>query len=118
MHPIIWYRRTTRLLGLAGMLLFACVLALLFLSGRQAHGNQQRAERVIRWWLKQVGRIFHVRITTHGTPSQEAALFVSNHISWLDICVLGSLTRVKFLSKADVKSWPLIGWLATRAGTL
>jgi len=41
-----------------------------------------------------------------------------NHISWFDIPVLASQQPLPFLSKAEVKTWPLIGWLADRAGTL
>ena len=43
---------------------------------------------------------------------------VANHISWLDILVMLAVQPVRFVSKADVKHWPLIGWLATHAGTL
>ena len=46
------------------------------------------------------------------------ALLVANHVSWLDIPVLGSRARIDFLSKADIKAWPLIGWMAETLGTL
>ncbi len=45
-------------------------------------------------------------------------LLVANHISWLDILVLHASRYCRFVSKADVKRWPLIGTLATGAGTL
>src|SRR5256885_13077216 len=45
-------------------------------------------------------------------------LMVSNHISWLDIPVLHAARHSRFISKSDVKGWPLIGTLATAAGTL
>jgi 1-acyl-sn-glycerol-3-phosphate acyltransferase len=45
-------------------------------------------------------------------------LFVSNHISWLDIPVVSSARPVRFVSKDDVLGWPVMGWLARRAGTL
>lgn len=47
-----------------------------------------------------------------------ATLYVMNHISWFDIPVLASQQALHFLSKAEVKSWPLIGWFTQRAGTL
>ena len=65
-----------------------------------------------------VARLLGVKIKTYGTPLPEKTLFVSNHISWLDILILGNLIPVHFLSKQEVKSIPVIGWLATRAGTL
>ena len=45
-------------------------------------------------------------------------LVVSNHISWADILVIGARWPLVFLSKAEVASWPVVGWLAKRAGTL
>lgn len=48
----------------------------------------------------------------HGTIPREPALWVSNHISWLDIAVLGSGARVFFLAKAEIENWPILGNLA------
>jgi hypothetical protein len=45
-------------------------------------------------------------------------LWVSNHVSWTDIPLLGMLTPLSFLSKAEVRHWPVAGWLAEKAGTL
>lgn len=43
---------------------------------------------------------------------------VANHASWLDIFVLNALSRIYFVSKAEVAGWPAIGWLARATGTL
>jgi 1-acyl-sn-glycerol-3-phosphate acyltransferase len=45
-------------------------------------------------------------------------LWVSNHVSWTDIPLLGMLTPLSFLSKAEVRTWPVAGWLAAKAGSL
>jgi 1-acyl-sn-glycerol-3-phosphate acyltransferase len=45
-------------------------------------------------------------------------LLVANHISWLDILVLHAAGYCRFISKADVRRWPLIGYMAHEAGTL
>ena len=45
-------------------------------------------------------------------------LLVANHISWLDILVMHAARYCRFVSKADVKRWPLIGTLATGGGTI
>jgi 1-acyl-sn-glycerol-3-phosphate acyltransferase len=79
-------------------------------------GDLRRA--VVRAWLRGVTRIFGLRIQVRGRASGDAALVVSNHISWLDIPVLGGLCDIVFLSKAEVRRWPLVGSLATRTGTL
>lgn len=75
-------------------------------------------QRATRWWLARLLRILRVEVTVSGAPPACAALFVSNHVSWLDIPVLGGVAGVHFLSKAEVAAWPLIGPLATAAGTL
>ncbi|ELA08098.1 lyso-ornithine lipid acyltransferase [Moraxella macacae 0408225] len=49
---------------------------------------------------------------------QDHALWTSNHISWLDIPVVGSIIPTFFLSKAEIAQWPLIGWLARTGNTL
>lgn len=46
------------------------------------------------------------------------ALMVANHISWLDIFVINSLEPCRFVAKSDIRSWPLIGWLCARTGTI
>lgn len=73
---------------------------------------------VIRWWHRRLCNILGLQIRVHGTPIDGTALWISNHISWMDIPVLGSLYPVYFLSKAEVANWPLIGSLAKAAGTL
>lgn len=58
-------------------------------------------------------RIFGIEVAITGTPSSaHPTLFVSNHMSYLDITVLGSVIRGSFVAKADVARWPLFGWLA------
>ena len=74
--------------------------------------------KVITTWLGTVARLLGVKIKKYGNPLTEKTLFVANHISWLDILILGHLTPIHFLSKEEVKNMPVIGWLATRAGTL
>lgn len=73
---------------------------------------------VIRWWCRRFCNILNLDIQVHGEPLQRHALWVSNHVSWLDIPVLGSHFPVHFLSKAEVARWPVVGWLAKVAGTL
>jgi 1-acyl-sn-glycerol-3-phosphate acyltransferase len=45
-------------------------------------------------------------------------LFVANHVSWLDIELMHSQRIMSFVAKAEIARWPLVGWLATRAGTI
>ncbi|WP_407521099.1 lysophospholipid acyltransferase family protein [Methylobacterium oryzisoli] len=59
-------------------------------------------------------RLFQVRVRVTGTPPSggEAALVLANHISWLDIPVLGALRPLSFVAKSEIAGWPVIGVMA------
>ncbi len=58
-------------------------------------------------------RLLNMRVVQHGAPQlDKPTLFVCNHLSYLDIPVLGSLLPASFISKAEVKHWPIFGLLA------
>jgi len=80
----------------------------------------------IQWLLDKVGlpgwgfiatnyyrllcRLLRINIRVMGAPVQDRpALFVSNHVSWVDILVIGTIMPVAFVAKREVASWPLIG---------
>lgn len=68
---------------------------------------------VLKWWHRTIVRALGFRIHTTGTLSEKRPLLVaSNHVSWTDIMVLGSLVDVKFIARADMADWPLIGKLS------
>src|SRR6476620_7918263 len=49
------------------------------------------------------------RVRVDGAPiCDQAVLFVSNHVSWTDIVIIGSIQPVAFVAKREVESWPLI----------
>ena len=78
----------------------------------------QREERV-QDWARGLLRVLGLDLEVHGEPvARGPALIVANHISWLDILALHAARFCRFVSKADVHHWPLIGPLATGAGTL
>ncbi len=63
--------------------------------------------------------IFGIKVVVIGQPSQDRpTLFVSNHVSYLDIEVLGSLLIGSFVAKSEVANWPLFGWMAKTAETV
>ena len=109
-------RKIIRFVLLILWLIIGVILTVLFLrNNRPPHGF---STHVVSRWLGVLSRIFGVRIQTYGTALPQNTLFVSNHISWLDILILGKLVPIHFLSKYEVKTMPIFGWLATRAGTL
>jgi 1-acyl-sn-glycerol-3-phosphate acyltransferase len=78
----------------------------------------QREARVQSWSIEMLARL-GIRLQVRGQPALEGpVLLVANHISWLDILVMDAARHCRFVSKADVRHWPLIGTLATGAGTL
>ena len=78
----------------------------------------QREARVQAWALKML-TLLGVRLELRGQPPVAGpVLLVANHISWLDILVMHAARHCRFVSKADVRHWPLIGTLADGAGTL
>ncbi|MCC6074608.1 lysophospholipid acyltransferase family protein [Pseudomonas sp. GCM10022188] len=57
-------------------------------------------------------------VQIHGRLPESPVLWLANHVSWVDIAMLGALRPLSFLAKAEVRGWPLAGWLAQQAGTL
>ena len=90
------------------------VMALRFPS-LDAAGRQAR----IQWWSAGLLRAIGVGLRVQGTARPGATLLVANHVSWLDIAALhAAVPQARFVSKADVRRWPLLGWLVAGAGTL
>ncbi|MEK7991936.1 MAG: lysophospholipid acyltransferase family protein [Thiotrichaceae bacterium] len=73
---------------------------------------------IVTTWSRVLIMICGVRIRYHGQRAAAPILFISNHISWLDIFSLLGTFHVTFISKQEVRDWTAIGWLATRVGTL
>lgn len=80
------------------------------------------AERHARigWWSAGLVRTMGVELQVSGVaPRPGATLLVANHVSWLDIAAIhAAVPHARFVSKADVLAWPLLGWLIKNAGTL
>jgi 1-acyl-sn-glycerol-3-phosphate acyltransferase len=77
-----------------------------------------RPSPMVMAFLNAAGWIAGLRIRTTGTRLRRDVLFVSNHVSWLDILALGGAARSAFVSKAEVATTPLVGWLADQNGTV
>jgi 1-acyl-sn-glycerol-3-phosphate acyltransferase len=88
-----------------------------------APGRRRAVARIGAWscrcWSRAMCAILSVRREVDGpVPSAGVFLVASNHVSYLDILVLGSLYPSLFLAKREIASWPLFGWIARGAGTL
>jgi lyso-ornithine lipid O-acyltransferase len=83
---------------------------LLFIA--QKSGDVQRQNNTIMLCMRGILYICGIRVTVTGAPvNTRPALIVSNHISYLDIPVLGSQAPVRFTPKNDIAQWPAIGTL-------
>lgn len=77
--------------------------------------------RFMRWWSRALLNLLNVTHASSGQPvphSKLACLLVANHISWLDIFAVNSVTPAQFVAKSEVNGWPVLGWLVQRSGTL
>jgi 1-acyl-sn-glycerol-3-phosphate acyltransferase len=87
-------------------------------TARWIRGGERVDHRVIRLWSAGLLRVFGLRTRRFGTPLPGAALFVANHVSWIDITLMHSQRVVGFVAKAEISRWPVVGWLASRGGTI
>lgn len=113
-------RLSLRLAHLALVILFGTLLAgIVSLCERVVrHDLMPLRQRLTRWFLARLGGALPFRVRVAGELPDQPMLWVANHVSWTDIPLLGALQPLSFLSKAEVRDWPLAGWLAHKAGTL
>jgi len=111
---------------------FLCLLALIavpvmvYLSfdSDDAVPNEKQKDYRTKW-QKKVVQAIGLNVEVKGKENRnlgenkvnQSALWVANHISWMDIAVLGS-QGVGFLSKSEIRKWPVIGWLGEKSGTV
>lgn len=69
-------------------------------------------------WSRQLLDILAVRLDAQLAGAEPGSLIVANHVSWLDIYALNAARPMAFVAKAEVRGWPLIGWLAAKNDTV
>jgi 1-acyl-sn-glycerol-3-phosphate acyltransferase len=107
-------RGVLRLVGFAALtaaLLALCAPTLPFGTGPM--------RRLRRLWCRGTCRLLGVRATLDGTPFRDCpTLLAANHVSYLDVVVLGSFVDATFVAKSEVAGWPLFGLLGRVTRTL
>ena len=80
---------------------------------------QQRLELNRAWSLRML-QLCGMRLVVHndGARLDEGVLVVANHVSWIDIYVINAWRPTPFVSKAEIRKWPVVGWLAQQLGTV
>jgi 1-acyl-sn-glycerol-3-phosphate acyltransferase len=96
------------------LLLFGlCSLALVPLHMLALRLNWSILHHVPVWFHRVLLKIFNVRVIERGRPPGDAPTIVlSNHVSWIDIPVVGSLHPLSFIAKSEIEGWPVVGLLA------
>ncbi|SHH53615.1 lyso-ornithine lipid acyltransferase [Pollutimonas bauzanensis] len=95
---------------LLGLLLVSVFFPFLALPGRSAVNYR---------WSRALLFLCGVKVTVRGEPRLRGpALWVSNHVSWLDIFVLNSVRPASFIAKSEIRYWPVLGWLVAGSGTV
>lgn len=95
--------------ALGGALICAFVFPFISPAQRMAHVGR---------WSARMLRALGIRLAVRGSVHPGPVLLVANHISWVDILAIDAVHPARFVSKADVKRWPLIGYLVASGGTL
>jgi len=103
-----------RLLGIVVHIVRGLWLARIVYVDRPA-GERDDA---VRRWSGQLLQVLGVKLVVQGQARPGAKLIVSNHVSWLDIVAINSVVPSRFVSKAEVAAWPVVGYMVTAAGTL
>lgn len=116
-------RATLRALLLVVMSVLAAVAALpvSLLAIYGPFGDRVALRSVVRLqrlWCRSALAIVGVRVLTHGAPPREPCILVANHLSYLDVALLGAALPCRFVAKSEVAGWPGIGWLARLARVL
>jgi 1-acyl-sn-glycerol-3-phosphate acyltransferase len=95
---------------LTGLLLCAYVAV-------DRNGRFYTREQLAARWHRALLKILQIRVVTRGKPAAGARILVANHVSWLDIPVIAIGEELRFVSKAEVREWPIAGWFAASCGT-
>lgn len=117
-RPLRYLWRVPFLLGHVFVLLPLTLLMINPLCARLTLRGERLDHLAIRWWSVGLMRVFGFRVRRYGTPLPGAVMFVANHVSWIDITLLHSQRWMGFVAKAEIERWPLVGWLASRGGTI
>lgn len=83
--------------------------------------SSRRRRELVGWWSGALLRIAGVSIQVEGDPpaaTEIGAMIAANHVSWLDIFAISAVRPTRFVAKREIREWPLVGWIAERAGTI
>lgn len=81
--------------------------------------RSRKSARTLRFYWRGICWCAGIKVVTHGTIAENhPVLYVSNHISYFDIAVLGETLLASFIAKSEVSKWPVLGVLSKLGRTL
>src|SRR5437867_6401374 len=115
-HP---FRFGVRMLWFTAEIIFAAFGFLVMLCFRRGEAPTLALARArcLQRHSRRILRVMDVEVSVRGRVP-DCGLLISNHLSYLDILLISSITPAIFVAKSEVRRWPVFGWLARRAGTL
>jgi 1-acyl-sn-glycerol-3-phosphate acyltransferase len=119
-HSLLFFRRLSGLI-LAFWRTFRAtqkLRALQKLENPPSTWDDLRIQAISREWGQKVLRDLNVSVQVEGSPIEGPAIFVGNHLSYIDIIALYSIHHLCFVSKAEVGRWPIIGPATRIAGSI
>ncbi len=112
-----WVRLAYRLPAIIAYLLIGLSIVVIIFPRWTVLQRRLMIQRWSRWVLRSLG-VEVVRLGCEFPGKDSAVMIVANHLSWLDIFVINSLLPCRFVAKAEIRSWPMVGVLCDRAGTI
>ncbi len=109
-----WVRLSYKILA---VLVVISVLFPPLLVARLLNADTAR-QAIVRVACRSALLVLGLSVKTRGTPTLKPGGMVANHCCWLDVIVLNSVHDAYFVSKAEVRNWPLCGVIARAAGTV
>jgi len=97
---------------------FSALVAGQAVIGRSTPGARRFRQRMFRRWCARVLRVMGVDARVVGPLPPAPFVLVTNHLSYVDVVLLGAHLEAVFLARHDIAGWPVIGWAAERLGTL
>ena len=92
--------------------LFVHLPVMLLLIAIDTMAGARSAMRRSAWWARACCGCSACACAGVGTPLPGGTMFVANHLGWIDIVALHSQHMMGLIAKAEIRGWPLIGWLA------
>ena len=108
--------RVVRFVRLLGHIISGFIQSLVY-----PYFSQAVQKRLMQNWATRFINILGIQLTYRGELpgiDNKQVLFVANHVSWLDICVLMAICPTRFVAKSEIRGWPVIGRLSLNTGTL